>query len=56
MDIYSFIVQENFKIADPNISNAVVNGMNLIVNNKQSTLIFVKGGIHVEAPKFVSKK
>ena len=37
--IYSFIVQENLKIADHNILNAAANGMNLIVNNKLSTFM-----------------
>ena len=38
IDIYSFIVQGNLKIADPNILNAIANGMDLNVNNKLSTL------------------
>ena len=36
---YLFIVNEKLKIADPNILNAVANGMNLTVNNKLSTFI-----------------
>ena len=37
--IYLFIVQENLKIADPNILNAISNAMNLTVNNKLSTFM-----------------
>ena len=55
IDIYSFIVQENVKIADPNILNAVPNGMKLIVNNK--LLTFMKQRWHTcRSSKVVLKK
>ena len=33
IDIYSYITQENLKLANPNILDAVVYGMNLTANN-----------------------
>ena len=39
IDIYSYIIQENLKLADPNILDAVVNGMNSTANNNLSTFM-----------------
>ena len=59
IDIYSYIIQENLKLADPNILDPVVNGMNLTANNNLSTFIKhlrQKCGIYAKALKFVSKR
>ena len=39
IDIYSYIIQENLKLADPNILDAVVYGMNLTATNNLSTFM-----------------
>ena len=39
IDIYSYIIQEKLKLADPNILDAVVNVMNLTANNNSSTFM-----------------
>ena len=39
IDICSFIIQENLKLADPNTLDAVVYGMNLTANNNLSTFM-----------------
>ena len=35
IDNYSYIIQENLKLTDPNILDAVVYGMNLTENNNK---------------------